>query len=169
MPDPKKKLRRVILNICLINALVFVFGARQAYAQCDCAGSTPANDYRGSRYPTAYDELKDAEVVFIGEVLQRSRVDLPPRHRDGYSYEYKITYKIKRAWKKEIDEIVKVREGGPCILGYKKGDEVLVYAFAGRSRLRMRFCSRTRLLAQAAVDLKEFEEKGINLEKIKKP
>jgi hypothetical protein len=35
-----------------------------------------------------------------------------------------------------------------------------VYAFADNNRLRIDYCSRTRLLARAATDLKEFEEKG---------
>jgi len=164
---PRNETRKIVLNIWVINALALIFGAHESYAQCDCIGSTPANDYRGSPYRTAYDELKGAEIVFIGEVLKRSRVDLPPPHRDGYSYEHEVTFKIKRVWKKEADEIVNVREGGPCVLGYEKGDEVLVYAHANRGGLRIHFCSRTRLLSKSSADLKEFEERGITPEKIK--
>lgn len=43
-------------------------------------------------------------------------------------YEYVLTYNVKRAWKREIEEVIDVREGGPCLLGFEKGHEVLVYA-----------------------------------------
>jgi len=162
---PRNIIKRIVLTICFINVLVFA--SIEAYAQCDCIGSTPANDYRGSTYRSAYDELEAADVVFIGEVVQRSKFELPIPHQPGDTQGYEWTYKVKKAWKKEIKEIVRVRMGGPCILDFEKGKKVLVYAFADGETLRIRFCSRTRELHKASADLKEFEEKGIKPEKIK--
>jgi hypothetical protein len=51
-------------------------------------------------------------------------------------------------------------EGRDCIVGFKEGEEYLVYAFLNKDVLWEGYCSRTRKLANATEDLKEFEEKG---------
>src|SRR5262245_29131668 len=130
---PRGKLTRVVLAICFISTPMFIFGPMETNAQCACAGGSTKSEIQSSR--SASEELQAAEVVFIGEAIENKKIELPSPNREGTSHEYELTFKVKRAWKKAIDEIVKVRESGPCLLGFKKGNEVLVYAFADEDRL----------------------------------
>ena len=47
----------------------FAFGAHDAFAQC-CCMSNHSKDIRGSRYSTAYEELKYSDAVFYGQVVE---------------------------------------------------------------------------------------------------
>jgi hypothetical protein len=152
-------MRKCTLAICLIS--VFVFGAREAYAfQCDCVGRPLEKDYRGSKHPTAHDEFKNSEAVFIGEVVDKKKVQTDLVYRGSGDYEYEISLKVKSAWKKNLGELVAIRETGSCLIGFEKGEEYLVYASIHNNRLLTLYCSRTRRLAKAIRDLKEFEENG---------
>lgn len=153
-------MRKMVLGILLVAAFIFV--KDEARAQCDCFG-TPETGLRSNK--TALEELEHSEVVFIGEVLKRDKVKIA---NGDYGYEYVLTYKVKRAWKKEMEETVEVREGGPCLLGFTKGDEVIVYAILYKGSLRQPYCSRTRELSKAAADLKEFEQNGVREQTIRK-
>jgi hypothetical protein len=84
----------------------------------------------------------------------------PPYKAHNFSYEYEIRFRVKTAWKKRTEESITVRMEAGCLVPFTAGSEYLVYAFADNNRLRIDYCSRTRLLARAATDLKEFEEKG---------
>jgi len=156
----RRQMRRIMIAGLFLG--IFIRSVNPASAQCDCIGSNRENDYRGSPYRTAYHEFEHSEIVFIGEVVDRKKVEIP----GSDDYEYEVTYRVKRAWKKEIEELTKVRIGGPCLLDFGKGETVLVYAFADKSQLRLQFCSRTRLLSKAAADLEEFNKVGVKPQKV---
>lgn len=151
-------MRKLILAICFISA--FIFGAHKVNAQCDCIGGNRENDYRGSRYATAYQEFENSEAIFIGEFVEMKKIERPPAFKSDFPYEYEIKFKVKKAWKKNLEEIIFLRYWAGCLIGFKEGQEYLVYAFVHDGMLRTNYCSRTRLLSKAAVDLKEFEERG---------
>jgi hypothetical protein len=152
-------MRKTMFCILLLGASIL--GVPETKAQCDCIGATP--EIRGRRYRTAYEELKNSDVVFIGEVIEIKKVEKPPdsvAYKGADHYELEILFKVKRTWKKALGESVAVRnavEG--CLIGFKKGEQYLVYAAANGKMLRTWYCSRTRLLAKAAKDLREFEER----------
>lgn len=39
-----------------------------------------SDDIRGSRYATAYEELKNSDVVFLGQVVEMKMIDRQPEH-----------------------------------------------------------------------------------------
>lgn len=156
-------MRKTVFGVWLISLLIFA--ANRAHAQCDCGGYPyEKNSSRSSPYLTAYEELENSEVVFIGEVIKRKKLVIPEKHE----YEYIITYKVKKAWKKQLAETIDVREGR-CLPGFEKGEEVLVYAIFDDNKLFHPYCSRTRLLSKARGDLKEFEGRGLEPQELKKP
>jgi len=151
-------MRKLILAICFISA--FIFGALEVNAQCDCIGGNRENDYRGSGYATAYQEFEKSEAIFVGEFVEMKKIERPPAFKSDFPYEYEIKFKVKKAWKKNLEEFISLRYWAGCLIGFKEGEEYLVYAFVHEGLLRTNYCSRTRLLSKAAVDLKEFEERG---------
>jgi hypothetical protein len=92
-------MRTIIPAILLLGAFLCI--SEVSSAQCDCAGGTPETEYRWGFYRTAYEELEKADVVFVGIVVENNRVELP----DGKDYEYVTTYRVTRAWKKDVDEL----------------------------------------------------------------
>jgi hypothetical protein len=152
------KMRKLILGISLVSA--FIFGAHEANAQCDCIGGSRENNYRGSKYSTPYEEFQNSEAVFIGECVEMKKIKRPPAFKSDFPYEYEIKFRVKKAWKKDLDELISLRYWAGCFIGFKEREEYLVYAFVHKGRLRTNYCSRTRLLSTATVDLKAFEESG---------
>jgi hypothetical protein len=153
--------RRSILPIFFFG--VILFGAFVANAQCECVGGKPENDYRGNPlYPTAYDEFKGSEAVFVGEFIDENRIEIAPPYKGySFSYEYQVKFRVETAWKTKLREFVTVRMNANCVIGFKKGDKYLVYALGGTNHLlRIKYCSRTRLLTKASDDLREFEANG---------
>ncbi|MBI3405073.1 MAG: hypothetical protein HY046_06405 [Acidobacteria bacterium] len=157
---------------------IWVVGARETRAQCDCGGY--AFDRRGyssdratkgcggirSRYETAYEELTNAEVVFTGRVIETRKVT-----KLVYTYgdrdELEIRFQVIKVWKKGFEEFVSVRETvDSCLFPFEAGKEYLVYAVADGKVLRTWYCSRTRLVSEANKDLKEFRKKGVRPEEI---
>ena len=151
-------MRNLILVTCALTS--FPFGAHDASAQCYCLGGNLENEYRGSRYSTAYEEFKNSEIVFVGEFVDMKKIVRPPAFSTDFPYEYEIRFKVKKAWKKNLKEFISLRSWAGCLVGFKEGEEYLVYAFIHKRMLRTNYCSRTKLLAKAAVDLKEFDENG---------
>ena len=49
------------------------WGTLQIQAQCDCIGAT--GKIRGSRFRTAYDDLKNSYAVFIGTIQQIKKIE----------------------------------------------------------------------------------------------
>jgi hypothetical protein len=151
-------MRKLFLAICVWSA--FISGAHAVHAQCDCSGGNREDDYRGSRYSTAYEEFENSEAVFIGEFVEMKKIERPPAFKSDSPYEYEIEFKVNKAWRKNLEDVVSLRFWAGCLIGFEKGKEYLVYAFVHEGVLRTNYCSRTRLLTKAAGDLKEFEEKG---------
>lgn len=150
-------MKKLTLAICFVS--IFIFGAHRVYAQCHCIGGNRENDYRGSRYSTAHEEFENSEAVFIGEFVGMKKIERPPAFKSDFPYEYEIRFKVKKAWKKNLEGVISLRYWAGCLIGFKEGEEYLVYAFVHEGLLRTNYCSRTRLLTKAASDLKEFEEK----------
>jgi hypothetical protein len=145
-------MKRIIVGLFL--ASTCIIGVGEAYAQCTCARPDL----------TAFEELKDSEAVFIGEVISKEIIEKAAGYGDRQDvYDMEIKFKVKKVWRKNLRELVTVRflvYG--CIKSFDKGSEYVVYAFNdNKGQLRTGCCcSRTRPLAKAAEDLKEFEERG---------
>jgi hypothetical protein len=143
-------MKRILFGLFLIS--ISIVGIGEASAQCTCIRT----------YPTAFDELKDSEAVFIGEVLNVETIERPYKHRPD-AYDLEIKFKVKKVWRKDIDQQIALRflvDG--CISSFDKGAEYLVYAFRDKEGRLRTFCccSRTRPLAKAAQDLEEFQKMG---------
>jgi hypothetical protein len=152
-------MRKIIICTLLIGS--FIIGTVDASVQCDCIGGKIENDYRGSHYRTAYEEFQHSDIVFVGEYIEMKKMEIPPPYKAyNFSYEYEIKFRVKSAWKKRSEELITVRIEAGCLIGFTTGSEYLVYAFTDKKKLRINYCSRTKLLAKSSADLKEFEEKG---------
>ena len=143
-------MKRILFGLFFISIGIVRIG--EASAQCTCIRT----------YPTAFDELKASETVFIGEVLNVETIERPYKHRPD-AYDLEIKFKVKKVWRKGIDQQIALRflvDG--CISSFDKGVEYLVYAYRDKEGLLRTSCccSRTRPLAKAAKDLKEFQEMG---------
>ena len=160
-------MRNILLGVLFI--IPFAFGAGNAYAQCDCIGGGRWKDIRGSRYNTAYEELKNAEVVFYGQVVEMKMIARKPIRAGADNYEVEIRFKVERAWRKDLGEFATLREySDGCIIGFDIADRWLVYAYVDEDgNLRTGYCTRTRRADRNVDnDFKEFEAHGEKQTKI---
>ncbi len=152
-------MRRLILGILVLG--FFYFGAEVTFAQCTCSAT-----YRDI---TAHNEFKLADVVFIGKVIEITKT---ARDKNDGSYVEIVKFEVKKAWKRDLETFVIIRNKiQGCINGFDENEEWLVYAYNKQDGMLVTYCccSRTRLLSKAAEDLKEFEAKGEQPAKIRKP
>lgn len=153
-------MKQIFFGILLIFALGF--GASDTFAQC-CCFENVSEDFPGSRYATAYEELKNSDAVFYGQVVEIKLIGSKPA-RDGTSnYEIEIKFRVEKAWRKDLSEFVTLRElYDGCIMGFSITARWLVYADLDENKhFRTGFCTRTRsVLKNVDKDLKEFEERG---------
>lgn len=153
--------RLVRLSTILAALLLAGFGVQ---AQCTCPNSSPANRYRGSWFGTVADEYENSEVVFVGTVVSEQRVDEPPDFDTDSSHNYRVRFKVEKAWKRFPGLEAEVWMDAGCLIGFRPGESYLVYAspIDGRDakRLWVKYCSRTRLLERASRDLAEIERLG---------
>jgi hypothetical protein len=159
-------MRILIFGALLISASAF--GARDAYAQCCCMINV-SEDIRGSRYATAYEELKNSDAVFYGQVVEMKMIARKPVREGGDNYEVEIKFKVERAWRRDLDEYITIREySDGCGIGFSVASRWLVYASLGDDKnLRTSYCTRTRAADRNVdKDFKEFEEKGEKQTKI---
>ena len=121
------------------------FAAPNTLAQCDCMGA--AKDIRGTRYATAYEELKNADAVFYGQVVAMKMIARKPVRKDAKDYEVEITFRVEKAWRRDLEEFITIREySDGCIIGFDIADRWLVYArFDEDKILRTGYCTRTRV------------------------
>ena len=153
-------MRMIIFGALLI--CTFAFAARDAYAQCCCIINV-SEDIRGSRYSTAYEELKNADAVFYGQVVEMRMVDRKPVREGADNYEVEIKFRVEKAWRRDLDEYVTIREySDVCKMGFSVASRWLVYADLDEDKkFRTRYCSRTRVVYKNVdKDFKEFEEHG---------
>ena len=151
-------MKQVILRNLLI--FIFVCAARDVFAQCDCAGHV-SNDIRGSKYSTAYEELKNSDIVFYGQIVEMKMIERKPIREGALNYEVEIKFRVERAWRRDLEEFVTLREySDGCMIGFGIGDRWLVYAHFDESKiLRTTYCSRTRTADRNVdKDFKEFEK-----------
>ena len=144
-----------------IFVLVLVSAATNVFAQCDCAGAS--SDIRGTRYATAYEELKNADAVFYGQVVELKMIDIKPLRKDANNYELQITFRVEKAWRRDVDQYLTVREySDDCIIGFQVAERWLVYArFDENKNLRVDYCTRTRIVYKNIdKDLKEFADRS---------
>ena len=144
----------IILLVCLY------CGRGETFAQCDCGyGNPDLAAYLADR------DYKLADVVFIGKVAGIERVT-----GEDNDHDLVVTFAVSRAWKRDVNEAVALRNFEGCDRGYKLGGEWLIYAYdRGDGAFRIDCCcSGTKLLTRANVDLKTFEDKGEKPAKILK-
>ncbi len=107
--------------------------------------------------------------MFIGKVIEITKT---ARDKNDGSYVEIVKFEVKKAWKRDLETFVIIRNKiQGCINGFDENEEWLVYAYNKQDGMLVTYCccSRTRLLSKAAEDLKEFEAKGEQPAKIRKP
>ncbi len=159
-------MKKIFLGISLL--LAFVAAEGDASAQCCCFLNVSA-DVRGSRYATAYEELKNSHVVFLGQVIEMKMIDRTPVREGGRNYELEIKFRVEKAWRRDLNEVVTLRDDDEsCSVGFDIADRWLVYAHLDdNNNLRTGYCTRTRVIYKNIErDLKEFEQKGEKQTKI---
>jgi len=153
-------MRKIISGALLIFACAY--GAHDTYAQCCCMTNVSA-DIRGSRYSTAYEELKNSDVVFYGQVVEMKMIDRKPIREGASDYEVEIKFRVEKAWRRDLNEFVTLREySDGCGIGFGIADRWLVYAHRDEGKnFRSDYCSRTRAAHKNIdKDFKEFDERG---------
>ena len=161
-----RKMRKIIFGILLI--FTFAFGAQDTLAQCCCFANV-SEDIRGSRYATAYEELKNSDAVFYGQVVEMKMIDRKPDREGASNYEVEIKFKVEKAWRRDLNEFITLREySDGCGIGFDIAARWLVYAYLDASKnFRTGYCTRTRVAYKNLdKDFKEFEERGEKQTKI---
>ena len=106
---------------------------------CSCMKLTPAEG------------LSSSYAVFTGEVT-----NIEPNTATKFGG-VEITLRVRKVWKGEIGEQVKVHTAGSsaaCGYNFAKGESYLVYADRDEADpMRVSLCSRTALIANAQEDL----------------
>ena len=158
-------MNRLLLGLLLI--CTFAFGTRQTFAQCDCIGA--AKDIRGTRFSTANEELENADAVFYGQVVAMKMIAREPVRKGANNYEVEITFRVEKAWRRDLDELISIREyTDGCIIGFDIAERWLVYArFDEDKKFRTGYCTRTRVAYKnVETDFKEFEKNHVKQTKI---
>jgi hypothetical protein len=159
-------MKKIIFVILLI--FTFAFGARDAFAQCCCFANVSEN-VRGSRYSTAYEELKNSDAVFYGQAVEMKMIDRKPAREGASNYEVEIKFRVEKAWRKDLNEFITLREySDGCGIGFDIADRWLVYAYLDDDKnFRTGYCTRTRSADKSPdKDFKEFEANGEKQTKI---
>jgi hypothetical protein len=159
-------MRKILFGALFI--FTCTYGGHNTFAQCDCMGKV-SEDIRGSRYATAYEELKHSDAVFLGQVVEMKMIDRKPIRQGADNYEVEIRFRVEKAWRRDLNEFVTLREySDGCGIGFGIADRWLVYAYLDQSKtFRTGYCTRTRVIYKnIEKDLKEFEERGEKQTKI---
>jgi hypothetical protein len=108
-------------------------------ALCSCAIRSPEVSLAG------------AQVVFEGVVAQVEEM--------SGELGQPVTLRVTRAWKGAAADTLVVHDAHPCGVYFRVGEAYLVYGIrTPDGRLYTTFCARSRLLADAAEDLRAFQE-----------
>lgn len=141
-----KKIIRVILVAAFLSC-----GASELHAQCTCSNG----------YESAHDELKRAQAVFVGEVVEVKKVGF---FEDTEYVEFDVTFRVMAAWKNDLPETLTVRNTSEKKISsdFKEKERYLIYAYLYHDTLSTGTgcCTRTSLLSSATEDIKEFRLKG---------
>jgi hypothetical protein len=161
-----RKMKQLILGILLF--FTFAFGARDAFAQCCCLYNV-SKDIRGSDYSTAYEELKNSDAVFYGQIVEMKMIDRKPDREGANNYEVEIKFRVEKAWRRDLSEYITLREySNGCGVGFVIASRWIVYADLDNDKnYRTGYCTRTRVAYRNIEnDFKEFEANGEKQTKI---
>ena len=153
-------MRKLIFGLVLV--ATYTLGANEVLAQCCCMDNV-STDIRGSRYATASEELKSSDAVFYGQVVELKMIGRKPAREGGNNYEVEITFRVEKAWRRDLKEFVTLREySHGCLIGFGIADRWLVYAnFDEENNLRTGYCTRSRSADRnVEKDFREFEKNG---------
>ncbi len=154
--------------VSLLTFVILAFGVRYTFGQCDCAKDIDPK----LGFATAYDELKSVDVVFYGQIVEVKMLDQKPEDVAAGNYEVGVKFRVEKAWRKDLDEFVTIREyRNHCLIGFDVTERWLVYGrFDKNNYLRTNSCTRTkRADKNVDKDFKEFEKNGEKQTKIIKP
>ena len=137
-------MKRILFGALLI--CTYIYGGRDTFAQCDCMGNV-SEDIRGSRYATAFEELKNSDAVFYGQVVEMKMIDRKPVREGADNYEVEIKFRVEKAWRRDLNEYLTIREySDGCGIGFSVASRWLVYAYLDDDKnFRTGYCTRTRL------------------------
>ncbi|HLM60064.1 MAG TPA: hypothetical protein VK308_04620 [Pyrinomonadaceae bacterium] len=140
-------MRNLIFGIFVLTS--FLSLTSEGYAQCSCL----------PEFYTAYDEFKGSDAVFVGEVveIQKGKAIENSKH-----LEFDVKFKVATAWKTDMPEAITIKNSASDSSEFEVGKIYLVYARLHDNFLRSYIgcCNRTKLLSDAAGDLKMFKRKG---------
>jgi hypothetical protein len=109
---------------------------------------------------TPEQELKEADVVFSGEVIKIEEGKLGWLSANSSS-PVSVTLEVKEAWKgvEENRVVIKTEQhSASCGYEFEKDKEYIVYAEKQGNDWHVSLCSRTNILAEAGEDLKVLGE-----------
>jgi hypothetical protein len=141
------------LFLAVVCAALFGIVTSDVSAQC-CCFSNVAPDIRGSRYATAYEELENADAVFYGQIVEMKMLRKKPVRPGAQDYEVEITFRVEKAWRRDLDEYTKIREYSEgCLMGFGIAHRWLVYGYYDEEKnLRTGYCTRSRVAYQNVED-----------------
>lgn len=151
---------KIFLSILVLFAGLTVL-SKNSNAQCDCNHKKyfVAGAHRNrSNYKTAFDELQNSPLVFVGKVKSIKYVK---GIDNGESYlTHQITFEVSNVWKKNVRKRVTIKQSPSCRIAFEENKEYLVYLSDLDDLPLVDFCSRTKKLSEADSDLAEFTEKA---------
>jgi hypothetical protein len=141
-------MKNIISGIFTIVTLLF--GMNETFAQCSCA--IPSD--------SAYEHLEYSDSVFVGKVVEIKKIRV---NADSEYKEFDVIFKVETAWKTDLAETVTVRNINSGDSDFKENESYLVFAKVRDNTLSAYIgcCTETKLLSNAAKDLKEFRDKGL--------
>jgi hypothetical protein len=141
-------MKNIILGFFIIIALFL--GVTETSAQCACTIPTDS----------AYEHLKYSDFVFVGKVIEIKNIKA---NANSEYKEFNVIFKVETAWKTDLTEIITVRNINPSDSDFKEDERYLVFAYLRDNILTAYIgcCTETKLLSNAAKDLKEFKDKGV--------
>ena len=130
--------------------ILLAFGSSLAYS-CEC------RDYQSTR-----EKFRDADVIFLGEVV---KFDVRPgveTNEDLKFFPYQATFKVEKQWKgkrqSEITTFVDINLGGMCH-GFEMpvGERFLIYAprKSGQFLVSRNFCAPSQKAEYAKDEIKK--------------
>jgi hypothetical protein len=143
-------------------AIVLLALAAEEAGACSCIGPRPPDEAFASAthvFEGKVVAVSDQYTLFrkawdvVGETLDRQR--------DWNSYArthgFKVVFEVTRSWKGSLKKrfvLYTGRGGGDCGYPFKTGQVYVVYAYCDAAYCETNICTRTRLRAAAAEDLK---------------
>lgn len=126
--------------------VLFLFGSFTAYS-CSCD------------YPSQRSAFRNAETVFVGEVVEFKALEGRETNEDLIWFPYQVTFKVEKQWKGKRQAQIIARTDlniGPCS-GFEMsvGERFLIYAERKSGQLTFwRGCSRNARAENAKGEIK---------------